>query len=301
MSGLRNLPEQVTIYEVGPRDGLQNESRPVAAEAKVRFINMLSLAGLPAIEVTSFVRSGVIPQLSDAAEVCAALTHAPGTLYTALVPNERGMERAMTSGLGGVALFTAASESFSRKNVNASIGETLERFRPVIRMAREGNLWIRGYVSMAFGCPYEGKIAVDDVLRVTQALLEQGVEEVAISDTIGIATPGDVLHLMDSLGRSVPLTSLALHFHDTRGTGLANVMAGLEVGITTYDAAAGGLGGCPFAPGAAGNLATEDLVYALHGLGVETGVDLEAVVRATRFLQGAVGHPPASRYVAAAP
>lgn len=298
---LGSLPSRVRVYEVGPRDGLQNEAHAVPLEAKVRFINLLSAANLPVIEVTSFVRPGAIPQLADAEQVVQAIERHPGTLYTALVPNTRGMERAAAGRLGGIALFTAASETFSRRNTSASVAETLARFKPVAERARQDNLWLRGYVSTAFGCPYEGHVSLEAVREVTLALLELGVEEVAISDTIGVATPGDVARLLSDLLREVAPARLALHFHDTRGTALANVLAGLQFGITTFDAAAGGLGGCPYAPGASGNLATEDLVYMLNGMGIETGVDLDGVVRATRFLQAVTGRRPASRYVAAVP
>lgn len=300
MSPLGPLPERVTIYEVGPRDGLQNEAKTVSTEAKVEFINLLAEAGLPIIEVTSFVRSGAIPQLSDAENVVRRISRVPGIRYTALVPNARGMERVAGANLFGVALFTAASETFSRHNTNASIAETIERFRPVVSAARRQHLWVRGYVSTAFGCPYEGHVSTQAVRAVTQDLVDLGVDEVAISDTIGVATPGDVTRLVSALLGDFPTGKLALHFHDTRGTALANVLAGLQMGISTFDSAAGGLGGCPYAPGATGNLATEDLVYMLNGLGIETGVSIDGVVRASAYLADTFGRRPPSRYFRAA-
>ncbi|MDQ2744353.1 MAG: hydroxymethylglutaryl-CoA lyase [Chloroflexota bacterium] len=295
-----SLPPRVTIYEVGPRDGLQNEAETVPLEAKVRFIDLLTAAGLPLIEVTSFVRPGAIPQLANAEEVVKEIARAPETRYTALVPNLKGMERAEAARLDGIALFTAASETFSRRNTNASIQETLARFKPVAETARNQGIWLRGYVSTAFGCPYEGDVPIDSVLSVTRDLLDLGVDEVAISDTIGIATPAQVVSVVGALLSEVPVSKLALHFHDTRGTALANVLAGLQLGISTFDSSAGGLGGCPYAPGATGNLATEDLVYLLNGLGLETGVSLAGVVTASTYLAGILGRRPPSRYYRAA-
>ncbi|HZU12696.1 MAG TPA: hydroxymethylglutaryl-CoA lyase [Chloroflexota bacterium] len=300
MNPLDDLPGAVTVYEVGPRDGLQNQPEPVPVDVKVRFVDMLSASGLPRIEVTSFVRPGAIPQLSDAEEVVASINRAPQTLYTALVPNVRGMERARAAGLGGIAVFTAASESFSRHNTNASVAETLQRFRPVAEEARRLKLWLRGYISTAFGCPYEGTVPIDAVVSVARSLGEIGVDEIAVSDTIGVATPRQVVDVIGAMAEAFPLERIALHFHDTRGTALANVLAGLQVGVTTFDSSAGGLGGCPYAPGASGNLATEDLLYMLDGLGIETGVSLTGVVEATRYLAAETGIVPTSRYVQAA-
>jgi hydroxymethylglutaryl-CoA lyase len=294
------MPKHVTIYEVGPRDGLQNEAGTVSTETKVAFINLLAEAGLPVIEATSFVRPGAIPQLADAEEVVEQIARLPATRYTALVPNARGMERAQHANLFGVALFTASSETFSRHNTNASIAETIERFKPVITAARRQHLWVRGYVSTAFGCPYEGPISIDAVRAVSRDLVNLGVDEVAISDTIGMATPGDVTRLVGALLHDLPVGKLALHFHDTRGTALANVLMGLQMGIATFDSAAGGLGGCPYAPGATGNLATEDLVYMLNGLGIETGVSLEGLVAASAYMAETAGRVPPSRYFRAA-
>ncbi len=295
-----NLPARVTVYEVGPRDGLQNDPATVFAADKRRFIELLTRAGLPVIEVTSFVRPGAIPQLSDAEDVVRDSVRLPGTRFTALVPNLRGMERLDPTRLDGIALFTAASETFSRKNTNAGIAETIERFRPVMTLAREQRLWIRAYISTAFGCPYEGEISPDQVLHVVRELVALGVDELSVSDTIGVATPGQVLSVLDRLVPEVDIGQIALHFHDTRGTALANVLAGLQAGVATFDSSAGGLGGCPYAPGATGNLATEDLVYMLNGLGIETGVSLDGVVKASGFLASITGRPPASRYYRAA-
>lgn len=296
----RSLPERVTVYEVGPRDGLQNEAGVISTDVKVRFVDALSSAGLPFVEVTSFVRQGMIPQLSDAESVVQEIERRKGTMYTALVPNERGMERAESGDLDGVSVFTAASETFSKRNTNAGIAETLDRFRPVIARAQARRMWTRGYVSTAFGCPYEGHIPVSSVVAVCRDLVALGVDQIAVSDTIGVATPRQVDDVLDALLAEIPAARIALHFHDTRGTALANVLAGLQRGITTFDSSAGGAGGCPYAPGASGNLATEDLVYMLDGMGVETGVSLTGVVEASRFLQSVTGHPPASRYYAAA-
>ncbi len=300
MSAAGRMPKHVTIYEVGPRDGLQNEAGTVSTETKAGFINLLAEAGLPVIEVTSFVRPGAIPQLADAEEVVERIARLPSTRYTALVPNVRGMERAQHANLSGIALFTAASETFSRHNTNASIAETIERFRPVVASARRQHLWVRGYVSTAFGCPYDGPVAVDAVRTVTRSLVDLGVDEVAVSDTIGMATPGDVARVLGALLDELPADKLALHFHDTRGTALANVLMGLQMGIATFDSAAGGLGGCPYAPGATGNLATEDLVYMLNGLGIETGVSIDGVVAASAYMANAVQRRPPSRYFRAA-
>ncbi|MDQ2740711.1 MAG: hydroxymethylglutaryl-CoA lyase [Chloroflexota bacterium] len=295
-----NLPVHVTVYEVGPRDGLQNDPATVSEANKRRFIELLTTAGLPVIEITSFVRPGAIPQLSDAEDVVRDSVRLPGTRFTALVPNLRGMERLDPSRLDGIALFTAASETFSRKNTNAGIAETIERFRPVVKLAREQRLSVRAYISTAFGCPYEGEISPGQVLRVVQELVALGVDELSVSDTIGVATPGQVLSVLDALLPQVDIGRIALHFHDTRGTALANVLAGLQAGVATFDSSAGGLGGCPYAPGASGNLATEDLVYMLNGLGIEAGVSLDGVVAASSFLATVTGRRPASRYYRAA-
>jgi hydroxymethylglutaryl-CoA lyase len=283
------LPGRVDIVEVGPRDGLQNEKTLVPAAAKVAFVTALAGCGFPEIEVTSFVSPKWVPQLADAAEVLAALGPPPGNVvYSALVPNEAGMERALAAGVKRVAVFTAASETFNRKNTNASIQESIERFRPVMAMAAEAGVSVRGYLSTAFVCPYEGAIAPAAAGNVVRQLFDLGVDEVSIGDTIGAASPRQVHELLDDLADDIDPAHLAMHFHDTRGTALTNVLASLERGITIFDASAGGLGGCPFAPGATGNLATEDLLYFLDRMGIETGVDLERVRRASNELRAAV-------------
>lgn len=289
----------VTIVEVGPRDGLQNETAGISTAEKVRFVDALSAAGHRVIEVSSFVSPRWVPQMADAAEVFAGITRRPGVRYTALVPNLPGLERAIAAQVSEVAVFAAASETFSTRNINQSIDESLQRYSEVIGRAVAAGLRVRGYVSCAFGCPFEGPVTPAAVLRVTRALLDAGVYEVAVSDTIGIGHPGQVRELLAFLGTDIPFDRLALHFHDTRGTALANVLAGLDAGITTFDAAAGGLGGCPFAPGASGNLATEDLLYMLDGLGIETGVSLAGVAAASEQLASALDHPLRSRYLQA--
>jgi len=286
----------ITVYEVGPRDGLQNEPALVSTAAKIAFVETLAAAGLPVVEVSAFVSPTWVPQMADATDVFAGLTRRAGTRYSALVPNLKGLDRALAAGATDVAVFAAASDTFSQRNINQTIDESLARYGDVIRQAQASGLRVRGYLSTAFGCPFEGDVPIDRVIRLTSALLEAGVYEVAVSDTIGIAHPGQVRQVLSELTRAVPAASLALHFHDTRGTALANVLASLEFGIPTFDASAGGLGGCPYAPGAAGNLATEDLLYLLHGLGYETGVSLDQVVAASFFIEPLVGHPLPSRY-----
>jgi hydroxymethylglutaryl-CoA lyase len=240
------------------------------------------------IETTSFVRPNAIPQLSDAEGVMAGIERRPGVTYLCLVPNLRGLERARAAGVSAIAVFTAASESFTKRNINMSIDESLEIFRQVTAAARADGIWVRGYVSTAFGCPYEGAVPLASVLRVAGALAEMGVDEISIGDTIGVATPGQVAEVAGALQREMPVERLAMHFHDTRGTALANVLAALQMDIAIFDSSSGGLGGCPYAPGATGNLATEDLLYMLHGMGLETGVDLERVRAASRFIAGAL-------------
>lgn len=299
-SVLNNLPRHVTVVEVGPRDGLQNEKGVVSTADKIRFIDLLTGAGFPVLEATSFVSPKAIPQLADAAEVMAGITRKPGVRYTALVPNRKGMERALAAGVDEVAVFTGASETFVQHNINTSISGSIENFRPVVEMARGEGKRVRGYISTAFGCPYEGRVAPEAVVRVADRLLELGVDELSIGDTIGVATPNQVVEVTELLLGRVPVERLAMHFHDTRGTALANVLAALQLGVSIFDSSTGGLGGCPYAPGASGNLATEDLLYLLHGVGIDTGVSLDAVVEASRFLAGVRGIQPASRYYAAA-
>jgi len=289
----------MTVYEVGPRDGLQNEAALVPAAGKVAFVDRLSRAGLPVIEVSAFVSPKWVPQMADAAEVFAGITRRPGTRYAALVPNVKGLERAIAAGVTDVAVFAAASETFSRRNINQSIDESFATYAEVAAAALAAGLRVRGYLSTAFGCPFEGAVPIDRVVTLTRRLLDLGVVEVAVSDTIGVAHPGQVRSVLTTLTKAVPVRQLALHFHDTRGTALANVLAALDFGIATFDASAGGLGGCPYAPGASGNLATEDLLYLLHGLGIDTGVDLDAVFEASCLIAPALDHPLPSRYVQA--
>jgi hydroxymethylglutaryl-CoA lyase len=290
---------RITLVEVGPRDGLQNEAVPITTTDKIRFVDALSAAGHRVIEVSAFVAPTWVPQMADAAEVFAGITRRPGVRYTALVPNLAGLARAVAAGVDEVAVFAAASERFSAANLNQSIDGSLARFAEVAAEARQLGLPVRGYVSCAFGCPFEGAVAPAAVLRVSEALLAMGVYQVAISDTIGIAHPGQVRALLIQLASRVAPGVLALHMHDTRGTALANVLAALDAGIDTFDASAGGLGGCPYAPGASGNLATEDLLYMLDGLGIDTGVSLAGVMAASLALQPALDHPLRSRYVQA--
>lgn len=296
------LPRSVRIVEVGPRDGLQNEKAIVPTEQKIQFIEMLADSGLPVVEATSFVSPRAIPQLSDASAVMAGLTRLPTTSYPVLVPNLKGMERALAASVRSIAVFTAASESFTRHNINATIAESLANFRPVVALAKQEGIPVRGYISTVFGCPYEGAVNPQQVLNVAQALLEMGIDELSLGDTIGVATPNqvvDVLNLLINQGK-IPVERLAVHFHDTRGTALANVLAALQMGISIIDSSAGGLGGCPYAPGAAGNLATEDLIYMLYGMGISTSVDLDKVVAATHFIAPLLGHAPTSKYYQAA-
>ena len=293
---LAALPRRVTVVEVGPRDGLQNEHATIDTATKVAFINALSAAGLPVVEVTSFVSAASIPQLADAEDVMRSIERRIGVRYPVLVPNLRGFERAVSAGAQEIAVFTAASETFNQRNINATIAESLERFAPVMRAAKERGMRVRAYVSTAFGCPYEGAIKPSAVNAVTGALLELGADEISLGDTIGVATPRQVAELCSLLLRSIDAGRLALHFHDTRGTALANVVAGLQCGIAIFDSSAGGLGGCPYAPGAAGNLATEDLIYMLDGMGIETGVSLAGIVRASSLLGARLDHPLPSRY-----
>jgi len=292
---LAGIPDRVKVCEMGPRDGLQNESEIVATSDKVRFVDMLSASGLAVIETTSFVRPDAIPQLTDAEEVMARIDRRPGVTYLCLTPNARGLDRARAAGVRAVAVFTAASETFAKRNINMTIDESIATFSGVVKTARAEGIWVRGYISMAFGCPYEGHVPVENVVRVAGALAEMGVDEISIGDTIGIATPNQVVDVAGALQAQMPVERLAMHFHDTRGTALANVVAALQMNVSIFDSSAGGLGGCPYAPGATGNLATEDLLYMLHGMGIETGVDLEGVRDASRFMAGVIGRDVVSR------
>jgi isopropylmalate/homocitrate/citramalate synthase len=288
---------EVRVYEVGPRDGLQNEAKPIPIEAKLRFIELLADAGLREIEATSFVSPGAVPQLADADELMARLERRPGVRYPVLVPNERGLERAKASGAEtALCVFTAASEPFVRHNINMSIAESLAAFRPVVEEAHHNGWWTRGYVSTAFGCPYQGQVGEAAVVAVAQQLLELGVDELSIGDTIGVAVPTDVRRVVGALlTAGVTPRQLAMHFHDTRGTALANVSAALDLGIRAFDASTGGTGGCPYAPGAAGNLATEDLVYLMDGIGLEHGVSLDGVLEAASFISDVLARPLATK------
>ena len=292
-------PPRITIVEVGPRDGLQNERALVPTADKIELINRLSVAHLPVIEVSAFVSPRWVPQMADAADVFAGITRAPGIRYTALVPNLAGLDRAVAAGVTEIAVFAASTETFSRKNINQSIDESLATYAQVCGRAHAAGLRVRGYLSTAFGCPFEGAVAPGRVADVAARLADLGVFEVAISDTIGIAHPGQVPRVLEAVLTRVPVHQLALHFHDTRGTALANVLASLPYGIATFDASAGGLGGCPYAPGAAGNLATDDLIYMLDGLGLETGVSLAGVTDASTFIASKIDHRLPSRYAQA--
>jgi isopropylmalate/homocitrate/citramalate synthase len=292
---LSNLPSRVKIVEVGPRDGLQNEKSKISTADKIRYIDLLSDAGLPVIEATSFVSPKAIPQLADADDVFRSIRKRDGVTYLVLVPNERGLDRALAAGVKAVAVFTAASETFTKRNINMSIEESLSAFRAVVKRARDQQIWVRGYISTCFGCPYEGKVPIENVVRVAEALAQMGVDEISIGDTIGVATPNQVVELSAALEAHMPVERLAMHFHDTRGTALANIVAALQMQIATFDSASGGLGGCPYAPGASGNVATEDVLYLLHGMGIDTGVDLEKVRAASRALAGMLDHELTSK------
>jgi isopropylmalate/homocitrate/citramalate synthase len=293
-------PQRVTVVEVGPRDGLQNEAAQIPLAEKIAFVDRLSDAGFPVIEVSAFVSPKWVPQMADAAEVFAGIRKKPGTRYAALVPNMAGLERAHSAGVTDIAIFAASSETFSRRNINQSIGESLATYRSVCDRALAVGMRVRAYLSTAFGCPYEGAVEPSRVAEISAALVEMGAFEVAVSDTIGIAHPGQVPQVVGAVAERVPLEKIALHFHDTRGTALANVLTALDLGVATFDSSAGGLGGCPYAPGATGNLASEDLIYMLDGLGIRTGVTLDAVVEASARIAQHVGHSPASRYYRAA-
>ncbi len=288
MSYLTGIPKRVTVVEVGPRDGLQNEPQSAPTAAKIAFIEALAAAGLPFVESTSFVSPKAVAGMADAGEVMRGVARRAGTRYPVLVPNQRGFDRALAAGVDAIALFTAASEAFCQANVRATIDETFDRFAPIADRARSAGLWLRGYVSVAIDCPYSGPVDPDFAAVVAERLFDLGCDEVALADTIGTATPRSVDRLLDATGKRLSLDRVALHFHDTGGLALANVMIGLDYGVTVYDAAAGGLGGCPFAPGAPGNLATERLLRLLDGLGIETGVDRAAVERAVDDLRQAV-------------
>ncbi|MDG2054287.1 MAG: hydroxymethylglutaryl-CoA lyase [Phycisphaerales bacterium] len=278
------LPQSIRITEVGPRDGLQNEKAIVDVDQKIAFIDMLSVSGVPEIEVTSFVNPSWVPQMADASEVCSRINRAPGVLYSALVPNERGLHAALESQVDKVAIFTAASEAFSQQNTNATIDETFQRFLPVVKQAREAGLPIRAYVSCVVKCPYEGAINPKSVLQVVQRLIDLGVDEIDLGETLGVAHPDEIEQLINIVGECVNPNCLTLHLHDTEGRALACVERALTLGVWQFDAACGGLGGCPFAPGAAGNLATEQLVSFAQELGLETNIDVSVIAKAGLFI-----------------
>ena len=290
-----NLPKTVTLFEMGARDGLQNESEIVSADDKVRYIDLLSATGLRWIEATSFVSPKAIPQLADAADVFARIRKAPGVRYPVLTPNVKGYQRAKDAGADAVAVFTAASEHFTKRNINMTIDESLETFRDVVRAAKNDGMWVRGYVSTAFGSPFGDEVTPRAVVDVSVKLMEMGCDSLSIGDTIGVGVPSQVDELVPMLAAKIPLERIAMHFHDTRGTALANVYAALQHGVTSFDSSAGGLGGCPYAPGATGNVGTEDVLYLLHQMGIDTGVDVAKVRAASRFIAGVVGHALTSK------
>jgi isopropylmalate/homocitrate/citramalate synthase len=290
------MTERIRIYEVGPRDGLQNEATPIPTATKARFIELLAAAGLREIEATSFVAPRAIPQLADADALLTDLVRAPGVRYPVLVPNLRGLARAEAAGADAIAVFTATTDAFTTANIGMTVDESLAAFAPVLARAGELGWWRRGYVSTAFGCPYTGRVEPGRAVEVALRLLELGVDEVCFGDTIGVGVPAQVATLTAlAIETGVPLARIAYHFHDTRGTALANVAAGLDAGVRCFDASTGGTGGCPYAPGAAGNLATEDLVYFLDASGWESGVALEGVLAAARFIADALGRPLATK------
>ncbi|MDF2684338.1 MAG: pyruvate carboxyltransferase [Brevibacillus sp.] len=284
-------PKKITIKEVGPRDGLQNESVFVPTPDKIAWINQLSHTGLSYLEVTSFVHPKWIPALADAVEVASGIERVPGVTYAALVPNAKGLERALSAHVDEVSVFMSSSETHNLKNINKTREETYPILAETTQAALAAGKTVRGYVSTVFGCPYEGAVPVDDVIRVTDALLAMGVSEVSLGDTIGVAHPRQVQEVLEVLLRRFPAEKLAMHFHDTRGMAMANVLVSLEMGMTTFDSSLGGLGGCPYAPGASGNIATDDLLYMLHGLGMQTGIDLEKLQAAALFIQEKMGRP----------
>jgi hydroxymethylglutaryl-CoA lyase len=291
--------DHVNIVEVGPRDGLQNENVTIPTEAKIDYITALADAGLRTIEAGAFVSPKWVPQMADTAEVYRNIPKDPGVEYPVLVPNMRGLDRAIDAGVRSIAIFTAASETFNQRNINMSIDESFVNYAPVAQRARAEGMRVRGYVSTAFGCPYEGDVAPEKVLEVSARLLDLGCYEVSVGDTIGVGTPVQVQGVIGILLQVIPIAKLAMHFHDTRGTALANTLAALEMGILTFDASSGGLGGCPYAPGASGNLATEDLVYMVEKMGIDTGVDLNRLVAASQIIAPYLDHPMPGRYLQA--
>jgi len=292
---MSELPKKVRIVEVGPRDGLQNEKQEVPTKVKLELIERLAAAGLPAVEATAFVSPKWIPQMADHTEVLEGIRRKPGVSYPVLTPNLKGFQAALAAGAAEVAVFGAASESFSMKNINCSIAESLERFRPVADAARQAGVKLRGYISCVLGCPYEGEVAPAKVAEVARALHDMGCYEISLGDTIGVGTPGKTKAMIEACAREVPIERLAGHYHDTYGQALANIYASLEMGVATFDSSVAGLGGCPYAKGASGNVATEDVVYMLNGLGIETGIDLGKVVATGQWICSFIGKEPQSK------
>jgi len=289
------LPGKVRIVEVGPRDGLQNEKQEVPTKMKLELIERLADAGLPAVEATAFVSPKWVPQMADHTEVLEGIRRKPGVSYPVLTPNLKGFQAALAAGATEVAIFGAASEAFSKKNINCSIAESLERFRPVAQAAKAAGVKVRGYLSCVLGCPYEGDVAPDKVAEVAAALYDMGCYEVSLGDTIGVGTPGKTQKMIEAVAKRVPIERLAGHYHDTYGQALANIYASLELGVATFDSSVAGLGGCPYAKGASGNVATEDVVYMLHGLGIRTGIDLDKVVEIGQWISSVLGREPGSK------
>jgi hydroxymethylglutaryl-CoA lyase len=289
------LPEQVRIVEVGPRDGLQNEKMALPTKVKLELIERLADAGLPAVEATAFVSPKWIPQMADHTEVLEGIRRKPGVSYPVLTPNLKGFQAAHAAGATEVAIFGAASEAFSRKNINCSIAESLERFRPVAQAAKAARVRLRGYLSCVLGCPYEGEVPPQKVADVAGALYDMGCYEVSLGDTIGVGTPGKTQRMIEAVAKRVPIERLAGHYHDTYGQALANIYASMELGVATFDSSVAGLGGCPYAKGASGNVATEDVVYMLHGLGIRTGVDLDKLVETGQWISSVLGREPLSK------
>ena len=289
------IAKKIQIVEVGPRDGLQNEKMWVETETKIALIEKLADAGLTKIEAASFVSPKWVPQMKDAFEVLLGIERRPGVTYTVLTPNLKGFERALEAGVTEVAVFGSASEAFSQKNINCTISESVERFRPVLEAAQKNSVRVRGYISCVLGCPYEGEVPLENVVNLAEKMLKMGCYEISLGDTIGIGTPLQAKKMVETVAEKVPVSNLALHFHDTRGQALANIYACLELGVSVIDASVSGLGGCPYAQGASGNVATEDVVYMLHGIGIKTGVDIEKLIETGRFISDVFGRLPQSR------
>ncbi len=294
------IPKKIQIVEVAPRDGLQNEKKWVPTETKISLIEKLADAGLTKIEATSFVSPKWVPQLKDAHEVFTGINRISGVSYPVLTPNMKGFERALEADAKEIAVFSAASEAFTQKNTNCSIEESINRFRPVLEEAKINNIPVRGYISCVLGCPYQGKVAVENVVNLAAKMTEMGCFQISLGDTIGAGTPVQAKKMVQKVSEKVPVSKLALHFHDTRGQALANIYACLELGVTVIDASVAGLGGCPYAKGATGNVATEDVVFMLHGMDIETGIDLNKLIETGRFISGVLGRVPQSRVSVAA-